>query len=36
MKFTNLALAGAALGVVNAGPVSKRAITDGMYLYSSD
>lgn len=36
MKFTNLALTGAALGVVNAGPVAKRAVTDGMYLYEND
>jgi hypothetical protein len=30
MKFTNIALTGAAIGLANAGPVSKRAITDGM------
>lgn len=32
MKFTNLALTGAAIGLANAGPVSKRAISDGMLL----
>jgi hypothetical protein len=30
MKFTNLALTGAAIGLANAGPVSKRTITDGI------
>lgn len=32
MKFTNVALTGAAIGLANAGPVSKRAISDGMLL----
>ncbi|KAJ5482149.1 hypothetical protein N7475_000961 [Penicillium sp. IBT 31633x] len=32
MKFTNLALTGAAIGLANAGPVSKRAITDADVL----
>lgn len=30
MKFTNIALTGAAIGLANAGPVSKRAISDGV------
>jgi len=29
MKFINIALTGAAVGLANAGPFSKRAITDG-------
>ncbi|KAJ5872334.1 uncharacterized protein N7529_004687 [Penicillium soppii] len=32
MKFTNIALTGAAIGLANAGPVSKRAITDADVL----
>ncbi|KAJ5186491.1 hypothetical protein N7449_011255 [Penicillium cf. viridicatum] len=32
MKFTNLALTGAAIGLANAGPVSKRAISDADIL----
>ncbi|KAJ5185895.1 hypothetical protein N7491_006234 [Penicillium cf. griseofulvum] len=32
MKFTNLALTGAAIGLANAGPVSKRAISDADVL----
>lgn len=30
MKFTSVALAGAALGLAHANPIAKRAITDGM------
>lgn len=29
MKFTNIALAGAAVGLAQAGPVTKRAVSDG-------
>lgn len=36
MKFTNLALTGAAIGLANAGPVSKRAITDGMSQHKAN
>lgn len=32
MKFTSIALAGAAVGLAQAGPVTKRAITDGKAL----
>lgn len=32
MKFTSVALVGAALGLAHANPVAKRAITDGMSL----
>lgn len=32
MKFTNLALTGASIGLANAGPVSKRAISDADIL----
>ncbi|OQE38004.1 hypothetical protein PENCOP_c009G03095 [Penicillium coprophilum] len=32
MKFTNIALTGAAIGLANAGPVSKRAISDADIL----
>ena len=35
MKFTNIALTAAALGAANAGPVSKRAISDGLYYHGS-
>lgn len=29
MKFTNIALAGAAVGLAHASPVTKRAVSDG-------
>lgn len=32
MKVTNIALAGAAVGLSTASPVTKRAISDGMFL----
>lgn len=35
MKFTSVALYGAALGLAHANPVAKRSISDGM-LFSSD
>lgn len=32
MKFSSVAITGAALGLAHAGPVTKRAISDGMLL----
>jgi hypothetical protein len=32
MKVTNIALAGATLGLANATPIAKRGISDGMSL----